>query len=92
MDELRELSMSDKQRLRLHIYSDRLLDQTRNCPDDGAWMKATGHMYFRESVSNWIVEFACPEHGEIIPSWSPKLDAVTKQIAQDVLIGDNGEG
>ena len=86
MDEIKEISNDAlKSIYSMQIYSDRLLPLTRQCPDDGASMTATGNMYFHRKSSYWSVEYVCPKDGEIIRGWMPEIDEITKQIAKDVL-------
>jgi hypothetical protein len=49
-------------------------------------------MYFRKNVSHWYVEYLCPKDGEIIRSWMPEIDEITKQVAKDVLGEENKDG
>ena len=85
MDEIRVLNDAEKMHYRFHIHSDRLKTLSRVCPDDGELIDATGEMYLRKNTDRWSVEYRCPRDGEIIRSWQPDVDALTKQIAADVL-------
>jgi len=67
------------------IKSNKLLGLKKRCPDDGAWMTSTGYMYLIKATSDWAVEYLCPKDGELIRSWSPEVDATTRQIAKEIL-------
>ena len=89
MDEIRPLSMAEEKAYLKKIYSDRLRNQTRLCPDDGALMNGSGLMFLRKNIRNsWVVEYVCSKDGEIIRSWTPAVDPVIKEIARDVLGAD----
>lgn len=93
MDEIRPLSPAEAKVYLKKIYSDRLRQQTRLCPDDGALMQASGFMYLRKSIhSSWVVEYECSKDGEIITSWTPEVDALIRKISHGVLGEDSGEG
>lgn len=82
MDEIREIKMdAEKDIYRLRIYSDKLLGPTGRCPEDGGLAQATGDMYFNRTTSTWVVEYVCTGCNEILRSWTPPSDEITKQIA-----------
>ncbi len=72
------------------IKSDRLLQLSRRCPDDGTFMTATGYMYQHKLTLDWAAEYYCPDCHETIVSWTRDSDAQLRQIAQAVL-GDEYE-
>ncbi len=85
MDEIREIdNEGDRSIFSMRIYSDRLKTLVRECPDDGQAIHATGDMYFDKSVDRWYVQYYCPQDGEM-KTWQPGVDALTRQIAADVL-------
>jgi len=92
MDEIRELNDLEKGHYSIQIYSDRLLNLMTDCSIDGAWSKATGDMYLLTITSKWVVEYLCPTDGELFRKWTRQTDAITKQIAKDVLGEENKEG
>ena len=85
MEEIREVAEIEKKSFSLRIYSDQLLPWTTSCSEDGAWAKATGDMYYEESISRWVMEYKCPKDGEIFRKWTPEIDGITKYIAEQVL-------
>ena len=85
MDEIRGVNQNEKNEYSLRIYSERLLNLKKQCSEDGAWSHATGEMYYIESISRWAVEYLCPIDGEIFRSWARETEAITKEIAKDVL-------
>ena len=86
MDEIKEISNdADKSIYGTRIYSDRLLSLSLLCPDDGTRMKATGDMYLSSITSEWMVEYLCPQDREIFRMWTGETEALTRQIAKDVL-------
>lgn len=92
MDEIREIThKGDRGNYSMRIYSDRLKALVRECPDDGEVMHAIGEMYRGKNVDRWYVEYRCTRDKELILSWQPDVDALTKQIAADVLGKTNGD-
>lgn len=86
MDEIREINSEALRSIfSMHIYSDRLKVLVRDCPDDGEVIHATGEMYRGKNIDRWYVEYRCSRDGEIIRSWQPDMDVLTKQIAAEVL-------
>ncbi len=67
------------------IKSERLLQLSRLCPDDGTFMTATGYMYQRKLTLDWAAEYYCPACHETIVSWTRDSDAQLRQIAQAVM-------
>jgi hypothetical protein len=82
MDKLKNLTDAERKAYGMGIYSDRLLSLKIKCPEDGTWMNATGNMYLD---NHWIVEYLCPKDKELFNIWTPAIDALTKQIAKDVM-------
>jgi hypothetical protein len=89
MDEIRKLSNAEKKDYSMRIYSDRLLNLIKQCSIDGTWSEATGEMILLKGSSRWLVEYLCPSERETFRKWTPDIDALTKQIAKDVLGEEN---
>jgi len=85
MDEIRSLQVGEEKLYNMKIYSDSLLKLIRDCPDDGHLMRATGLMYFNARISRWSVEYMCTKDKEVYNIGARDTDALTKQIAKDVL-------
>lgn len=64
------------------IYSKRLLQLSRKCPECGTLMAATGNMFLlRGSNSDWAIEYWCPKDREFFHIYTPETNEIAEKIA-----------
>lgn len=62
------------------IYSEKLLNLTRLCPECGTMMTSTGTMHFDKTMSEWFIEYWCPNDEEHFTIYTPESSQLVKDI------------
>ncbi len=62
------------------LENDKLLGLEMKCTECGATMNSTGRMQYNATMSEWFVEYWCPNDQEIFLISTPETDELTRKI------------